>query len=161
MAGLYSNGMPTVDPGTPSSGSYNALTGYELISADTDRPSGADPQTVAVTPFQIAAMAAYMSANTATDGGAGTATLDRVMGRVVSAALTTAAGATYTMTLTNSAVAATSNVQAAVIPGTNTTPGLVVQSVTPASGSVVFVIYNAGTAALNGTIVIVFQVQAP
>jgi hypothetical protein len=159
MPGVYTNGLPTVAPGIPAAGSYNALTGYELIACDTERASGAPPQSVAVSAFQIAAMAALMSVNTATSTAAA-ATLNTLMGRCVTEALTTAAAATYSFTLTNSTIVAASVMQVAVYSLTNTTPGLVVQSVTPAAGSAVIVIRNAGTAALNGTILIVFQVAA-
>ncbi len=157
MPGVYTNGLPTVVAGTPAAGTYNAVTGYELLPADTQRASGAPPQAVAVSAFQIAAMAALMSVNTATSTS-GAATLNTLMGRCVTEALTTAAGATYSFALTNSRIAATSNMQVAVYSLTNSTPGLVVQSVTPAAGSATIVILNNGSAALNGTILIVFQV---
>ena len=159
MPGVYTNGLPTVPAGTPAAGTYNAITGYELIPVDTGRGSGAPPQSVAASTFQIAAMAALMSVNTVTST-ANAGTLNTLMGRIVTESLSTAAAADYTMTLTNSTILAASNVQAAVYSLTNTTPGLVVKSITPAAGSCVILIRNTGTAALNGTILIVFQVAA-
>ena len=160
MPGVYTNGLTTVTAGIPAADVYRGVSGYELAPFDTQRTRGAVPQSVAITPFQIAALAAYMSANTATDGGAGTATLNTMMGRVVlaGASTTLAAGSSYTLTITNSTCAATSTVQAAVIPGANTVSGMVVQSVTAGAGSFVVVLYNAGTAAQDGASVVVFQV---
>lgn len=164
MPGLLTDGYQTVDPGVPSEGSYNAVTGYELIASDTQRSGGAAPQSVAMTPFQIAAMAAGMSVNTTTASGTGstsTATLNVYLGRVISDAITTAAGATHTLTLTNSTVAATSEVQVSVYSLANTgATGLTITSVTPAAGSVVIAMKNNGAAAVNGTVVWVFQVKA-
>lgn len=154
MPGTYTPGLPVV-----GSTNYPALTGYELSAFDTTTAAGAVPQSVAVSAFQIAAMAAGMSVNTATST-VGAATLNTLTGRIVTEALTTAAGANYTMTLTNSTIAATSVMQVAVTSLTNTIPGLSVFSVTPAAGSAVILIKNGGTLALNGTILITFQVKA-
>ena len=90
---------------------------------------------------------------------AGAATLSKMAGVVTSEALTTAAGADYTLTLTNTVVAAADLVFVSVQSGTNTTAGLNVHEVTPASGSVVIKIRNAhASAALDGTIKISFLV---
>jgi hypothetical protein len=157
MPGVYTNSLPTLSTGAPAAGTYNAITGYELVPADTNRPAGAVPQSIAVSLFQIAALASAIQVNTQTST-ANAATSNTLSGRVVTEALTTAAGANYTMTITNSAVTALSNVQAAVTSGTNTTPGLMIFSVTPAAGSVVILVRNNGTAALNGTIVISYLI---
>ena len=159
MPGVYTNGLPLVARAIPVAGSYNAMRGYELLEADTERPSGAFPQSVAPTSFQIAALGSFLELNTATDGGSGTATNSRIIGQVISGSLSTAAGSNYTMTLTNTTVTALSNVQACVYSLSNTTPGITLLSITPAAGSVVFVVRNNGVAALNGTIVIFFQVM--
>ncbi len=90
---------------------------------------------------------------------AGAATINYQCGIITTEALTTAAGATYTMTLTNSAISASSIVLVTVGKGTATTGEPVVQFVTPASGSCVILIRNvAAAAALNGTIKIGFTV---
>jgi hypothetical protein len=157
LPGIYTNGLPLVAPAIPAAGTYNAITGYELVPADTNRPTGAAPQSVAVSLFQIAALAAAMSVNTQTST-VGAATAQTLTGRIVTEALTTAAGATYTMTLTSALITALSNIQVAVASLTNTIPGLVVQSVTPAAGTAVILIRNNGTAALNGTILISYQI---
>lgn len=90
---------------------------------------------------------------------AGAATLNKSAGVITSEALTTAAGATYTLTLTDSTIAAADQVMASVALGTATTGMPVVATVTPAAGSVVIVAQNIhASAALNGTIKIAFVV---
>jgi len=87
----------------------------------------------------------------------GAATLAKCAGKITSEALTTAAGATYTLTLTNTEIAAADIVLASVAYGTSTTGMPVITRVTPAAGSVVILIQNVhASAALNGTIVISF-----
>lgn len=86
---------------------------------------------------------------------AGAATLAKVAGKITSESLTTAAGATYTLTLTNSRIAATDLVFVSLAMGTATTGTPVVTTVKPNAGSVVVVIQNIhASAALNGTIIL-------
>ena len=98
------------------------------------------------------------------DGGtatatAGAATLSKQAGKVTSESLTTAAAASYTLTLTNTLVAATSLVFASVALGTSTAGTPQIVSVTPGAGSVVIVVKNIhGTNAFNGTITVDFLV---
>lgn len=88
---------------------------------------------------------------------AGAATLNSVSGTITSEALTTAAGAAYTLTLANSKISAVSSVLVTVDNGTNTTAGLEVGRVTPAAASATILIWNRhASAALNGTIKIRF-----
>lgn len=164
-AGYYTNGIPLTTTGyyapngTATGYTYsNELGGYELIPADTGVSGGSPPQTIAVTAFQIAAIGAALASNTAT-ATAGAATLSTTYGVVTSEAITTAAGSTYTLTLTNTTVATTSKVQAAAYLGAGTAGALQIVSITPAAGSVVIVVKNVGTAALNAAIKIAFQVQ--
>ena len=90
---------------------------------------------------------------------AGAATLSKQRGTITSEGLTTAAGADYVLTLTNTKIAAASIVLATVDNGTNTIEGLAVNRVTPAAGSVVIRIRNThATLALNGTIKVNFAV---
>lgn len=90
---------------------------------------------------------------------AGAATLAKDAGVITSEALTTAAGAAYTLTLTNSAIAAADQVLVSVQNGTNTQGTLVVGRVTPGAGSVVILVHNIhASEALNGTIKIAFAV---
>lgn len=90
---------------------------------------------------------------------AGAATISNQAGLITTEALTTAAGSTYTMTLTNALITASSLVFVTVAKGTATTGEPVVQFVTPAAGSAVILIRNvAAAAALNGTVKIGFYV---
>lgn len=159
MAGISTNGLPLAVPFGTAGGQYFAATGYETVAADTAKSSGGVPQSVALTAFQIAALAAGLAANAATES-ANAATLNTLSGTITTSSLTTAAGGTYVITLTNSTVTATSNVQAAIYDKTNTTPGVLIQSIVPAAGSVVITLKNNGSAALNGTCVVAFQVAA-
>ena len=90
----------------------------------------------------------------------GAATLNKSSGTITSEALTTAQNAFYTLTLTNSEIAATDMVFASVANGTNTQGTPMVERITPAAGSVVIRIRNAHASAeaLNGTIVVSFLV---
>lgn len=90
----------------------------------------------------------------------GAATLNALVGKVTSEALTTAQNAFYTLTLTNSEIAAADIVLVSVGNGTNTQGTLMLGHVTPAAGSVVIQVQNkhASAQALNGTIVVSFVV---
>lgn len=89
----------------------------------------------------------------------GAATLNKMAGVITSESLTTAAAADYTLTLTNSDIAAADQVFASVALGTSTTGIPAVATVTPGAGQVVIVVQNiAASAALNGTIKIAFAV---
>ena len=90
---------------------------------------------------------------------AGAATLNKASGKVTSEALTTAAGATYTLTVTNSAVAAADIALASVAFGTSTTGTPTISRVTPGAGSLVIIVRNAdASAAFNGTVVVSYAV---
>lgn len=88
---------------------------------------------------------------------AGAATLNKTSGKVTSEALTTAAGAIYTLTIANTRVAATDQCFASVAYGTASAGAPGVTRVTPGSGSLVVIVRNHdASAALNGTAVISF-----
>lgn len=90
---------------------------------------------------------------------AGAATLNTPSGVVTSESVSTAASGTYTLTLTNSCIAATDIILASVGNGTNTTGTPSVGPVTPAAGSATIVISNDSTAAaFNGTLKISFVI---
>ena len=90
---------------------------------------------------------------------AGAATLAALTGKITTEALITAAAANYTLTLTNSLIAAADVVMVTVANGTATTGVPIVARVQPAAGSVVVVIRNVDAAvAFNGTLVASFQV---
>lgn len=89
---------------------------------------------------------------------AGAATLNKSAGKVTSEALTTAAAAVYTLTLTNSQVAAADQVFASLANGTNSAGIPTIDLITPAAGSVTIAVRNTHlTAAFNGTVVISFM----
>jgi hypothetical protein len=88
---------------------------------------------------------------------AGAATLNKASGKITTESLTTAAGATYTLTLTDSSIAAADMVFASLANGTNSTGDPVIGLITPAAGSVTIKVVNRhASAALNGTLVISF-----
>ncbi len=88
----------------------------------------------------------------------GAVTIDKIAGVATSESLTTAAGGDYTLTVTDTAIAASDIVFASVKLGTSTTGTPAVATVTPAAGSLVIVVQNIhATAAFNGTIVISFM----
>ena len=90
---------------------------------------------------------------------AGAATLNKQTGVITTEALTTAAAAAYTLTLTNSVVSAGNRVLVSVDNGTNTAGIPVVSTVTPGASSVVIKVYNLHAAdALNGTLKISYLV---
>lgn len=99
-------------------------------------------------------------ANGTATSTAGAATINTQTGIITTEALTTAAGSTYTMTLTNSLITTSSIVLVTVGKGTATAGEPVVQFVTPAAGSAVILIRNVSAAtALDGTIKIGFKVE--
>lgn len=90
---------------------------------------------------------------------AGVATLNTQRGAITTEALTTAAGASYTLTLTNSKISSGNLVFPKLANGTNTAGTPIIDLVTEGSGSVVIVVRNSHAAnAFNGTIVIKFIV---
>jgi hypothetical protein len=92
----------------------------------------------------------------------GAATLNQPSGIITTEALTTAAGATYTLVVTNSTVAATDQVYAAVYYGSSTTGRPAITTVTPGSGTVTIIVQNIhASAALNGTLKINFMTLEP
>lgn len=98
-------------------------------------------------------------AGTAT-ASSGAATLSKMTGVVTTESLTTAAAGSYTLTLTNTLVAATSVIMVSVQNGSNTQGQLMVGKVTPGSGSATIIIWNKHSSeALNGTIKIAFAIQ--
>jgi len=95
----------------------------------------------------------------AATAAAGAATLNQAQGIVTTESLATAAGGTYTLTLTNSAVGAADMVFVTLWNGTNTGGSPSDTTVKPAAGSVVIVVQNIhATTAFNGTLKIGFMV---
>lgn len=159
-AGMYTNGMLTV-PSTTTGQVYGQVVGNERLPLDTQLSSGANPQTVAATAAQVGATAVCMAGNTGT-ASAGAVTINAQCGTVTSESLATAAGSTYTLTVTNSMVTASSLVYASAFLKSSTAGKVQVQSVTPASGSVVIVVKNiSATTAVSGTILVPFFIALP
>jgi hypothetical protein len=85
-------------------------------------------------------------------------TLNANDGIVTTPALTTAAGATFTLTVTNANATPNSIVQVEVMGGgTNTNLGTYVNEVTPAAGSFTVNLKNGNAGALNGSVKIGFS----
>lgn len=158
MAGISTNNsMPLVQPGTTG---VTALNGLERVAVDTELASGAAPQTVAATSFQLGAAAAAMIYNSGTLSS-NTATVNARSGIVLTGSLSTAAGSTYAFTLVNSVATTGAPFQLGLASGSNTTIGAAIQSASIAnSGTISVTVVNNGTAALNGTLLMPFQVGA-
>lgn len=130
-------------------GKWNTTEGYQVGGTDVfDSTRKATPTSLSIDSGTKTATAT-----------AGAATLNKNSGKITSEALTTAAAAEYTLTLTNSAIAAADIVLASVAYGTATAGAPTVGRIKPAAGSVTIVIRNEhATAALDGTLVISFAV---
>lgn len=90
---------------------------------------------------------------------AGAATLAKYGGVITTEALTTAAAAVYTLTITNTKAAAGQIVMASVTDGTNTQGAPVVVRVTPSASSLVIKVKNVhASEALNGTLKIAYAI---
>lgn len=132
----------------------NAATGYDPQIAATGGDTNIDLQLTA----KGTGMVAVGDTGTAT-AVAGAATVSKQRGVVTSEALTTAAAAAYTLTLTNTKIAAGDVVVASVQNGTNSQGIPVVGEVTPGAGSATIKVYNLhASQAFNGTIKISFVV---
>lgn len=88
----------------------------------------------------------------------GAATLNALVGKITTESLATAQAGIYTLTITNSKVAAGDVVFASVANGTNTQGTPIIGRVQPAAGSIVIQVINqhASAQALNGTLVVSF-----
>jgi hypothetical protein len=164
MGGWLTDNMGQVGPLVQNTTTVNPVVGYTNLSAsalipvDTNLASGGAPQTVAATPFAVASFFSEMFANQGTST-VHAITLNTVAGYILTESVSTAAGATYTFTLTNSLlVAGAAAPQVQVHSGTNTGGGFQITSVVNATGSTVISILNTGTTAFNGTLVITFHI---
>ena len=131
--------------------------GTELMPADVQTPGSTNgaagsPLSVALSAAQIAGLSVPFATNTGTSV-AGAVTINKKTFAITTESLSTAVGSTFTETVTNSTIAATSNVQCSSLSPISdvTAARWAVQSITPASGSLVIVWYNNGTAAASGT----------
>jgi hypothetical protein len=90
---------------------------------------------------------------------AGAASLEAQMGTITSESLTTAAGSDYSCVITNALCKTTSRIFVSVDNNTNTTEGIFVTRITPASGSFTVRVRNGhASSALNGSIKITFWI---
>jgi len=96
----------------------------------------------------------YRSATGSTvSATAGAATLNAQCGVVTSESITTAAGATYTLTLTNNRVTTGTVAAVNLYNGTNTGGTLSVVSIAPTANTLTIIVKNThATTAFNGTI---------
>lgn len=92
---------------------------------------------------------------------AGAATLSKNAGIITTESVVTAAGAIYTLTLTNTLIKSTDLVMASVQYGTNSQGDPDVLTIAPATGSVVIKVKNThATLAFNGTLKITYVVYS-
>lgn len=153
---LSTNGVPLVASYPP----FYKAGGWERVYTDTYLASGAYPQELALTAFDFAAIGAAIAGNASTES-ANAVTSNVSQGLITTASQSLAVGATYVITLTNSAILTTSVIRAAVYNKSNVVPGAYIVSIgTPASGSVVITLGNANLAgtALSGTLFVPFLV---
>ncbi len=133
-------------------GVYTSKAAVDSGTIDNAVIGGTTPASVTAYPLKIDSGTKTATATT------GAATLNKQSGVITSESLTTAAGGTYSLTITNSAIAATDMVFASVSYGTATTGTPVVTLCDPSAGSLLVVIQNIhASAALNGTIQIAFM----
>lgn len=117
---------------------------------------------IAFTPAPVRALDISLDGALRLNAGTGTAvsnavTLANKAGVITTEALTTAAAATYTLTITDTVVAAADLCFGSVAFGTSTTGVPVLSRMTPAAGSLVLIVQNNhASAAFNGTLVITF-----
>ena len=90
--------------------------------------------------------------------GGATHTLNASKGRITATGLTTASTADETITITNSSVAATSGIIVGICTVTATDARPVIEKVVPGSGSFTVQYVNDGAAALDGNLIISFEV---
>lgn len=102
----------------------------------------------------------YRTVGAAT-AAAGAATLSAHQGKITTEALTTAQNLFYTLTITNTKVAAADIVMASLQNGTSTTGTPVITDITVSANTIVIRVQNmhASAEALNGTLVIAFTVM--
>lgn len=150
-AGYYTNGLPA--------DTAAQMQGPETFPLDTNYAGGASPQTAAITATELRI---WMNGGPTVLGTAvsNAVTAQGVRLNITTEALTTAAGATYTLTITDASISATSIVFVTVGLGSSTTGTPALTTVTPGAGSVVIIVQNIhATAALNGTLKIGVRVM--
>lgn len=74
--------------------------------------------------------------------------------KITTPSLTTAAGAYETFTINSGMIGGNTPVFVSIANGTNTVPGVTLNTVTPSQGSLSVTIKNTGSQALNGTLIL-------
>lgn len=145
--------------GAPSGAGINALFASPPAIGGTAPAAGAFT-TVSSTGLGTLASVKVDTGTKTAAATAGAATLNKNAGVITSEALTTAAGATYVLDITNSTAAVADQVMASVQFGTSTTGTPAVTTVSTASaGHIIVTVQNIhASAALNGTIKVSFVV---
>lgn len=136
----------------------NLSSRNSAFSVDINNAAGQQPETAAASAFQIASCISAMIENNVTST-VHTGTLNTTMGRMLTEALTTAAGATYTFQIVDSLFTTTGPLpEVQIHDGTNTAGAAEVSSVAIlTTGTATAIFTNTGTAAWNGTKVITFH----
>lgn len=127
---------------------------YDTSAKTTKRALGSDI---------VALLASGGQASLTTTATGATTTLNSRAGVVTTEAMTISVTGSYTLTITNSFIAATDLVFASVQNGTNTAGQPTIGAVTPASGTLAIKVLNgtlSGGAALSGTLKLSFQTFA-
>jgi hypothetical protein len=140
---------------------------WSPVTGDVNFP-GLNPSAIDNTPIGATTQSTGGFSTLTVDSGAktatataGAATLNKGSGVITSEALTTAAGATYTLTITNSTIAATDLMFPSIQLGTATTGTPVITTTTVTASTIVIVVQNIhASAALNGTVKISFVSMA-
>jgi hypothetical protein len=141
----------------------HAVTLWSSTTGDINFP-GLTPGAINNTPIGATTQSTGGFSTVTVDAGtktatatAGAATLNKGSGVITSEALTTAAGATYTLTITDSTIVASDLVFASVQLGTATTGTPVITTTAVSANTITIVVQNIhATAPLNGTIKISF-----
>lgn len=164
---------PSIGSGTPAAGAFTTLSasgavsgaGFTALLASPPAIGGTAPAAGAFTTVSTTSLGTLASVKVDTGtktaaATAGAATLNKNAGVITSEALTTAAGATYVLDITNSTAAVADQVMASVQFGTSTTGTPTVTTVSTATaGHIIVTVQNIhATAALNGTIKVSFVV---
>lgn len=135
-----------------------SVTGAETLPLDMNTSAGAQQQALTTGNLKTYANGGAIVTGTSASGAV-TANGERVF--ITTESLTTAAGAVFTETLTDSSVAASSVVLCSVGNGTNSAGTPALANITPASGSAVIKVQNIhASAALNGTLTIACRISS-
>lgn len=138
----------------------NTLHGTRFIAFITNGVTGEALDNTAPAPCLPISYSAGVAQinNIACTSSAGAVTQSTPRARITTESLTTAAGATYVLTVTNTLVVATDTVKVEIVGGTNSAGTPIKLSVIPATGSFAIRVYNAhAAAAFNGTLIMTFE----